>query len=68
VTTDATNTKKYTFGTTSKVVSVDNIAYDISTPIGADGIPSIKMMENQETTLKNAEAGTSKIVASDIFS
>lgn len=66
---DATNnTRKYTFDKKTKEATIDNIVYDISTPTTADGVPSIKMIESQEKTLINAEAGTSKTVGSDIFS
>jgi len=66
----ATNTRKYTFTNKGKTqsVSIDNISYDIYTPTGTDGVPSIKMIENQEETLKNAEKATSNKLYSDIFS
>jgi len=64
-----TNTRKYTFfDKKAKETVIDNIAYDISTPVNIDGVPSIKVIENKEKTLDNAEKNTSKEVASDIFS
>jgi hypothetical protein len=71
MTVDVTNnTRKYAFNQKpfKDPVTIDNIAYDINIPTSVDGVPSIKMNENQEKTLSNAEKGTSKIVGSDIFS
>ncbi len=64
------NTRKYVFPDNNKYspVMIDNVVYDINTPKNADEVPSIKMIESQEKTLKNAEIGTSNKVNSDIFS
>jgi hypothetical protein len=61
------NTREYIFGTTNVEVNIDNVIYDINTPM-IDGVPSIKMIENKEKTLNNAEKNTSKKIVSDVFS
>jgi hypothetical protein len=62
-----TNTRNYIFGTSSIEANIDNVIYDINTPM-IDGVPSIKMIENKEKTLNNAEKNTSKNIVSDVFS